>query len=38
MVDPTAEVEAGTKTKIVKVETQQPETVVKDAMRLCCPP
>jgi len=31
-VDPTAEVEADTKTKIVKVETQQPETAVKDAI------
>ena len=31
-VDPTAEVEADTKTKIVKVETQQPDQIVKDAI------
>lgn len=31
-VDPTAEVEADPKTKLVKVETQQPEMAIKQAI------
>lgn len=31
-VDPTAQVEADPKTKLVSVETQQPETVIKEAI------
>lgn len=31
-VDPTAQVEADTKTKMVRVETQQPETAVRRAI------
>ena len=31
-IDPTAKVEADTKTKMVSVETQKPETVVKEAI------
>ncbi|MGB3206145.1 MAG: heavy-metal-associated domain-containing protein [Crinalium sp.] len=31
-IDATAKVEADPKTKLVKVETQQPEKVVKDAI------
>jgi copper chaperone len=31
-IDPTAKVEADTKTKMVSVETQKPETAVKEAI------
>jgi len=31
-VDPTAEVEADAKTKLVKVETQQPETAIREVI------
>lgn len=31
-VDPVAQVEADLKTKMVKVETQQPETAIKEAI------
>ncbi|MCL1471925.1 heavy-metal-associated domain-containing protein [Argonema antarcticum] len=31
-VDPTAEVQADTKTKIVSIQTQQPETEIREAI------
>ncbi|MCL1468565.1 heavy-metal-associated domain-containing protein [Argonema galeatum] len=31
-VDPTAEVQADTKTKIVSIQTQQPETEIREAL------
>lgn len=37
-IDPTAKVEADTKTKIVSIETQKPETAIKQAIAVASYP